>query len=53
MNREYTIIAIAHRLSTVEYADSIYTLEDGEIIEAGPHDELNKRDRTYTNLYTI
>jgi len=53
MNREYAIIAIAHRLSTVENADSVYTLEDGEIIKAEPHDELIKSDGTYADLYTI
>jgi len=35
-----TSIVIAHRLSTVKYADQIVVLEDGEIVESGRHSEL-------------
>ncbi len=35
-----TSLVIAHRLSTVKYADTIIVLEDGEIVESGRHDEL-------------
>jgi len=53
LNDEYTIFAIAHRLSTVQNANQIYTLESGKIIETGTHDELVTRDGTYAELYTI
>lgn len=51
MNRDITIIAIAHRLSTVKDADQIFTLEDGEIIEQGEHDTLLEEDSRYAQLY--
>ena len=37
MDREYAIVTIAHRLSTVRNADRIYTVEGGRITEKGPH----------------
>jgi len=53
MDRTYGIIAIAHRLSTVQNADRIYTVEQGEIIESGRHEELIDQSGQYAELYTI
>ncbi|MDQ2050799.1 ABC transporter ATP-binding protein [Natronolimnohabitans sp. A-GB9] len=52
MSQEYTIVAIAHRLSTVRDADRIYTLEDGTIAERGEHGQLLELDGAYADLYT-
>ncbi len=51
MDRDFTIITIAHRLSTVRDADRIYTLEDGEIIESGQHESLLGEEGRYAELY--
>ena len=53
MNREYGIIAIAHRLSTVQNADRIYTVKNGEIVESGSHQELVENDGEYAQLYSV
>ena len=45
-----TTFIIAHRLSTVEKADKICVLENGEITQAGTHNELIKEEGLYNVL---
>ncbi|RSL84699.1 hypothetical protein CEP52_016361 [Fusarium oligoseptatum] len=42
-----TIIAIAHRLNTIQRADCIYLIEGGQCVEQGTHNELIERSETY------
>lgn len=48
---EYTILIIAHRLSTVIDADRIFVVNDGKIEASGNHKELLKSSKTYKKLY--
>ena len=45
-----TVVVVAHRLSTVKYADNIIVMENGEIAEMGTHDDLIKCKGVYFNL---
>ena len=46
-----TSFVIAHRLNTIQGADTIIMLEDGKIIEQGSHEELIKLKGSYYKLY--
>ena len=46
-----TSFIVAHRLSTIQSADIILVMKDGNIIEMGNHEELIKKQGFYYNLY--
>ncbi len=49
--RGRTCLIIAHRLATVQRADTILVLDGGRIVERGSHDELLARNGVYAQLY--
>ncbi|MCJ0618638.1 ABC transporter ATP-binding protein [Haloarcula hispanica] len=53
LDGDQTVIAIAHRLSTVSNADRIYTVADGQVTERGSHAELLDDGGTYAELYAM
>ena len=46
-----TVLMIAHRLSTVRNMDRILVVRDGEIAEAGKHDELLEKGGVYAAMW--
>ena len=53
LTADRTTFAIAHRLSTVRDADQILVMDDGEIVERGPHEQLLAEDGLYANLWSV
>lgn len=48
-----TMIIVAHRLSTIQYADNIIVMRKGTIIESGNHQQLLAKGGHYYDLYRI
>ena len=51
MKGKYTILIIAHRLSTVIDSDKIFVIDEGKVIDSGTHKELIKKSDFYKQLY--
>lgn len=50
--KDRTTFVIAHRLTTIQQADQILVIEEGNIVESGKHDELINKKGRYYELYT-
>ena len=48
-----TVLAIAHRLSTLREMDRILVFEKGKIVEDGTHEELINKNGVYAKLYNM
>jgi ATP-binding cassette subfamily B protein len=53
LNHSRSCLIVAHRLSTVRFADCIHVLENGCIVESGTHDELLKQSAAYAALWKL
>jgi len=51
--RNRTVILIAHRLTTLRHASRIVAIEEGRIVEDGPHDALLRTGGRYAQLWRL
>lgn len=51
ISKDYTIIIVAHRLSTIMNCNKIYMLDKGQIVDSGTHKQLLKTNKNYQKLY--
>ncbi len=47
-----TSVVVAHRLTTIENADTIHVIAGGRVVESGKHLELIRKKSHYFNLYS-
>jgi ATP-binding cassette subfamily B protein len=47
-----TVVIVSHRFSTIRWADIIYVMEKGEIVESGVHDDLINQKGRYFEMYS-
>lgn len=50
---EKTVIAVAHRLSTIQDFDQIFVMHEGKLVEQGTHNELMANQHEYAKLYEL
>ena len=50
LHNSLTIIIVTHRVNSIEFADNIYFLEDGRIIDSGNYDYLFKNNKKFKSL---
>ena len=50
---QHTVIAVAHRLSTIQNFDKIVVLKQGRKVEEGSHEELISKGGEYSKLYKL
>ncbi len=53
ITQDRTVVAIAHRLSTVRNAHRIYVMDKGELVESGTHEQLVSQKGIYAGLWKV
>lgn len=53
LGQDRIVIFVSHRFATVRSADSVMVMDQGEIVEMGPHDELMSKGGLYHDLFTL
>lgn len=53
ITQDRTVVAIAHRLSTVRNAHRIYVMDKGELVESGTHEQLVRQAGIYSGLWKV
>ena len=53
ITQDRTVVAIAHRLSTVRNAHRIYVMDKGELVESGTHEQLVSQAGIYAGLWKV
>lgn len=53
ISKDRTAVIIAHRLSTVRNADRILVLDEGEVVEDGPHEDLVELEGIYARMWAV
>lgn len=53
LQKDRTSIIIAHRMSTIEKADRILVIDDGNVVEDGNHQSLIKLSGIYANMHNM
>lgn len=51
ISADYTIIIVAHRLSTIKSCRKIFVINDGKIVGSGTHQDLLNNNKYYQELY--